>query len=82
MSATSRPKPSSRSVVDIRAKAEELFETDPRFRELPYRIAQARELRAQLCGEETRDLDDMPNYRTSVIKQIIGEVANDPSRTK
>ena len=75
-----RGRPNTRK--KIRAKAEDLFKVDPRFRELPHRTSQARELRAQLCGEETRYRDEMSGYKTSVIVQVIGEVDNDPSRSK
>jgi hypothetical protein len=55
---------------------EELWTAVPRFREIPHRIDQAREVRAHLKGESSRHLDAMPGYRSSSIQRIIGEVAN------
>jgi hypothetical protein len=66
----------------IRSKVEELWNTDPQFQAIPNRIDQAREVRARLCGEETRHRDDTPNYRSSTIQRIIGEVANKPPQSE
>jgi hypothetical protein len=59
----------------IRCKVEELWK-DPLFHAIPNRTDQAREVRARLHGESARHFDDMQGYRTTQIKRIIGEVAN------
>jgi hypothetical protein len=63
----------------IRRKVEELWR-DPLFRAIPNRTHQARKVRAHLCGENTRHLDEMQGYRTTQIKRLIGEVASKPTK--
>jgi hypothetical protein len=60
--------------AQIRKKVEELWNTQS-FQAIGSRKKQAREVRAQLCGEEHRADDGMPNYKSSVIMRIIGRVA-------
>lgn len=66
-----RPKTSGH----IRAKVLQLWKVKA-FRAMSPRIQQAREVRAQLCGEEHRNDDGMSGYKSSVIQRIIGEVAS------
>jgi hypothetical protein len=64
---------------EIRAKTRELWK-EANFREIKSRIEQAREVRAQLLGETHRSTDDMPNYKSTVIGRIIGEVSKEQPR--
>ena len=66
----------------IREKAQELLEADRDFRAMSPRIAQARELRSRLCGEEAREMDDLVGFKTTTITRIIGEVANERERSE
>jgi len=66
----------------IRAKVEELWNSDPHFRQIPHRIDQAREIRARLAGEGSRHRDDMPGYRSTSIQRIIGRIANQRGRSE
>ncbi|MCG8085689.1 MAG: hypothetical protein JAZ13_08235 [Candidatus Thiodiazotropha taylori] len=52
---------------------------DPEFKKISNRTTQAREVRAKLCGEETRNIDNLVGYNTSTIVRIIGEVAGQRS---
>lgn len=72
-------RPGSRG--EIHDKVKELL-SDAAFRAIPHRIDQAREVRARLCGEAARHRDDMPNYRSTFIQRIIGEVANQPEQSE
>jgi hypothetical protein len=56
----------------IQPKIEELWKLAS-FRAIKSRIRQAREVRAQILGEEYRDKDGTPNLTTRMIARLIGK---------
>lgn len=62
----------------IHTKVNELWD-EPAFKNLPNRTAQAREVRAQLHGEDARYQGELIGYNDSTIKRIIGQVKTNKS---